>query len=146
MQGNDELRLHIDLAHPGCMKKTGTASPQPIKGVTLDQLTFDAYENTVGPLLVEVDLLKGKPTAMPTEIFAIYDATMDGGTFDAGLSQTESLTPYYLTGGAFTGLTADTWTDFKSIVGVYGAFSRFETPSYVKYRTLAPRTTADIVK
>lgn len=112
----------------------------------LDELTVDAYGHTTGPLLVHVDTVKGKATADPTEIFAVYESELDGGTFDAGIAEVENLTPYYLPGGSFAGLTPGAWTSFTGVTGVFATFVRFESGSYTTYRTLGPRTQAEIAK
>jgi hypothetical protein len=148
--GYNELRIHVDLEHPGCAKKVGSSSPSPIGGVALVDLTSDAYENSIGPLLVKIDTLKGKPAATATETFAVYPdpgdgGTFDGGSFDAGLDETEVLTPYYMPGGSFPALPADQWTPFASITGVFSNYLRFDAGQTVKYRTLGPRASSDIV-
>lgn len=143
--GQNELRIHVDLEHPGCAKAVGTATPEPIKGVALEDMTIDNYENAIGPLLVQVDSLKGRPTPDPTETFALFKSEQEGG-FDAGLDLTEVLTPYYLPSGKFLNLTADKWTTFPSITGVYSVFVISDGGQFTKYRTLGPRLQSEIVQ
>jgi hypothetical protein len=142
--GHNELRVHVDLERQGCMKKVGAAVPTPIGGVALADLTIDNYENAIGPLLVQVDTVKGRPTANTSETFALFES--DSNTFDAGLELTQVLTPYYLPGGNFQGLTADKWTNFSSIGGVYSVFVVNSNGESLKYRMLGPRTQGEIVQ
>lgn len=143
--GNNELRVHVDLEHPGCFKKVGSAEPTPIQGVALDDLTIDNYENEIGPLLVQVDTVKGRPLQDPSKTFALFESEVDGGSYDAGLELTQVLTPYYLPGSKFQGLTPDIWTQFSSIAGVYSVFVVSDNGQNLKYRMLGPRIHSEIV-
>jgi hypothetical protein len=144
--GHNELRIHVALEHPGCAKKVGSAVPTPIGGVALADLTIDNYENAIGPLLVQVDTVKGRPAASASETFALYESESENNDFDAGLELTQVLTPYYLPGGQFKGLTPDTWTNFSSIGGVYSVFVVNSGGQALKYRMLGPRTQGEIVQ
>jgi len=138
LTGQHELLVEVNLQLPGCAKKVGTGNPTPVV-VTLDDLSVPAYEDTVGPLLVRVNGVTGKP-ALPTETFGLWNT----GVFtDAGVNNLTSLSPYFLTGGAFTGLTQSHLTDFTSLTGVFGIF--ILSSSGAKYEELYPRNAADIV-
>ena len=54
LDGQNELLVQVNLALPGCAKKTGTGAPTPITAVSLNELSVVGYEQTYGPLLVEV--------------------------------------------------------------------------------------------
>ena len=54
-------------------------------------LTLDAYENTLGPLLVKVDGVSGKPQ-LPAETFGLWKT---GVFVDAGPDTIVSLSPYF---------------------------------------------------
>jgi hypothetical protein len=135
--GQNELELEVTLQYPGCAKTKGVGSGfTPVK-VTLADLTVSAYEDTVGPLLVEVTNVSGKPTTA-TATFGLWDT---GSINDAGVSTLTSLSPFFLVGGSFTGLTSNSVTDFNSVTGVFGLF--FETTSGTKYKELYPRSPSE---
>ena len=76
----------------------------------------------------------------PTEIFALWKT----GVFsDAGIEAIVNLSPYFLQGGAFSGLTQGKTHQFTSIAGVFGLVP--EGMPAVKYKVLYPRTMADVV-
>src|SRR5262249_20961910 len=82
----NELLLTVNLQLQGCAKTVGTGNPVPVV-VTLADLTINAYEQTLGPLLVELDGVSGTPQTAP-EIFALFKT----GTFsDAGISTVTNL-------------------------------------------------------
>lgn len=133
----NELLLQVALTLKGCAKVVGTGSPAPVP-VQLTDLTLSAYEDTVGPLLVRVNGVSGKPQT-PAEIFGLW-AT---GTFsDAGVDSIVSLSPYFLSGGAFNGLQAGKIHDFTSVTGVFGLFAPTSDPTS-KYKVLYPRADAE---
>jgi hypothetical protein len=133
----NELLLQVNLQYKGCAKVVGSGNPQPVT-VQLSDLTLDAYENTVGPLLVKVDGVSGKPQ-MPTETFGLWKT----GTFvDAGPDTIVSLSPYFLASGAFTGLQTGKVHDFTSITGVFGLFAPTTDPT-AKYKEIYPRVDAE---
>jgi hypothetical protein len=135
--GHNELEFLVSAGLPGCAKKVGTGTPTPLD-VTLDALTIDAYENTVGPVLVRVTAVSGRP-AMPAETFGLWDtATGPAGTIDT----ITSLSPYFLPGAAFTGLTNGTITKFTQVVGVFGEFVPPATP-VMKYEEIYVRADAE---
>lgn len=133
-----ELILEVNLQYKGCAKTVGTGTTAPVTA-TLDDLTMDAYKNTLGPLFVELDGVSGKPQT-PTEIFALWKT----GVFsDAGVDAVVNLSPYFLSGGAFSGLTQGKITDFTSIRGVFGVVP--EGMPAVEYKVVYPRKMADVV-
>jgi hypothetical protein len=141
-----ELLIQVNKALPGCAKKVGTGTPAPVTGVKLPDLTVSAYEQTVGPLLVQVAEVSGKPGAA-AETFALWPTS--GPFVDAGPESVVSLSPYFLPGGAFTGLpTGGTTTvKFQTVTGVFGLFvPPSDGGSAAKYLMIYPRTMADVVK
>lgn len=139
--GRDELRFFVRESTPGCMTVEGDADPVPVP-VALTQLTQDAYETTHGPLLVVLDTVSGRPQE-PDEIFALWDT---GGAQGGGLETVTNLSPFFLPGGVFVGLTPTTITDFASVTGVFGQYPREnQAGNLVKYETIYARTMADVV-
>jgi len=141
----NELLLQVNNSLRGCAKKIGEGTPAPIEGVQLTDLTVDAYENTHGPVLVKVDGVSGKP-GVPSETFALWKT---GGPFvEAGIDSVVSASPYFLTGGSFSGLptNATTTVSFSSITGVFGLFVPSGDGGGAKYLMLYPRTMADMPK
>ncbi len=139
----NELLLQVNLQLRGCAKAVGTATPTPVAGVELTDLTVDAYENTVGPLLVQVQGVSGKPGS-PTETFGLWKT---GGPFvDAGPEGIVSASPYFLPAGWFTGLPTDgqTVVQFDSITGVFGLFIPGADGGGSKYLELYPRQMTDM--
>src|SRR5450432_3735192 len=138
IDGQNEILLEVNDEFQGCVKKTGTLTLTPITGVTLDQLTVDAYENTYGPLLVEVDNTRGTTTASLTETFGLVPGA-DGGFVDAG-PEIVSLSPFFLANGTFAApMTVSTHEHFTSIVGVFGLFVPV-VDAGAKFNELYPRT------
>ncbi len=136
-QGANELLFEVTQAHLGCAKKVGTGTPVPVL-VTLDDLSVTSYENTIGPLLVKVNTVTGTP-AGASETFGLYKT---GSFVDAGADTLTSLSPFFLTTGAFNGLTTGQRTDFASVTGVFGLFSPTAMPT-AKYEEIYPRSDAD---
>jgi hypothetical protein len=98
-----------------------------------------AYEDTVGPLLVTVDTVSGKPQ-LPGEIFALWDT----GVFsDAGPSATVNLSPYFLPNGVFVGFMQGSIHDFGKVTGVFGLFVLLGNPP-AKYKVIYPRSMAEV--
>jgi hypothetical protein len=137
LNGANELMLDVNLAYPGCWNKVGSGAVAPVKA-TLADLTIAAYEETLGPLFVEVDLVSGKPTSN-TELFGLWPT---GAFPDGGPDSFVDLSFYFLPGQAFSGLTLGKLHDFTSIMGVFGEVI---IGGQTKYRTLYPRTMADVV-
>jgi hypothetical protein len=141
IDNQDEILLEVTDEYQGCVKKTGTLALSPITGVTLDQLTVDAYENTYGPLLVEVDNVRGTTKPDLAQTFGLVPGA-DGGFIDAG-PEIVSLSPFFLANGTFVApLTPSTVIHFTSIVGVFGLFVPVDAGA--KYNELYPRTSADL--
>lgn len=135
--GVNELYFLISPSLPGCAAVVGQGDPQPVLA-TLDDFTVAAYEDTIGPVLVRVDTVTGNPNT-PPETFALWDTgTMPNGD----ITTVTSLSPFCLTGKAFTGLTDGTNTAFSEVVGVFSIFSPPADPP-VKYEEICVRTTAD---
>jgi hypothetical protein len=144
--GVNELVIQVNAQLQGCAKKVGTGSPTPITGVQLSELTLNAYEQSHGPLLVQVASVSGKP-AGPGEIFGIWATGV--GIGDASATELVSVSPFFLSGFQFTGLPTDgqTTVDFTSVTGVFGQFVPFdEAGSPPKYHVLYPRTIGELVK
>ncbi len=135
----NELLLQVNVVLPGCSKKTGSGAPVPVSA-TLDQLTQDAFYNTLGPALVTLDTLVGKPH-LPDETFAIWDS---GSSYDGGPEELTSLSPYYLPGGVFVGLSPELLTNFTKITGVFGIFVPDAQP-VIRYKEIYPRTMNEVV-
>lgn len=142
--GQNELLLQVNQIEPGCALKTGTGTATPISGVLLSDLTVNAYENTMGPLLVQVANVIGTP-GQPGETFGLGTSTFDGGSSDGG-ADIVSLSPFFLPNGQFTGLTTGLKTKFTSVAGVFGLFVPATDGSVQKFLEIYPRTMADVVK
>ena len=141
----NELLLQVNGTLRGCAKTVGSGTPSPIEGVELTDLTVDAYENTHGPLLVKIDGVSGKP-GPTSETFALWKT---GGPYtEAGVETVVSASPYFLSGGNFSGLPIDgtTTVDFASITGVSGLFvpSTADGGTALKYLMLYPRTMGEL--
>lgn len=135
--GKNELIFLVTSALPGCANAIGAGDPLPVT-VTLDDLTVDAYEETIGPVLVRVETVSGNPN-MPAETFALWDTgAMPGGD----ITTVTSLSPFFLAGSAFVGLTPDDITDFSEVVGVFGIFAPPADP-LIKYEEIYARSGAD---
>jgi hypothetical protein len=131
MNGENELLLQVTAQLKGCAKTVGMGTLAPLV-TTLDVLTVDAYENTMGPVLVHVDGVSGKP-ALPTETFGLWTTGMFN---DAGIQTVTSLSPFFLAANQFAGLTQAKTHDFKYVQGVFGLF----TPQPgSKYEEIYPR-------
>ena len=138
--GESELILHVDTIEPGCALKIGSGTPTPIAGVTLDDLgSIAAYEQTYGPLLVEVANVTGTPK-QPDQTFGLGDTFYDGGADDA---QIVSLSPFYMAGAVFVGFDAGVKTKFSYVSGVYDEYFNPDA-SAVKYLEIGTRTMSDV--
>jgi hypothetical protein len=148
LQNSNELLIEVNVMLPGCSNKTGTNALTPVTGVTLDDFTVDHYEQTYGPLLVEVANVSGKYTGPANVTFGLYPTGVDGGFPEAGATDIVSLSPYFLPNGNFTGLAQGQVTKFTTITGIFDVF--YAPPAdggtaATKYLELGPRTSADIV-
>jgi hypothetical protein len=143
LDAQHELLLQVNAKLPGCAKPTSSNNALvPLAGVTLADLTLDAYENTHGPMLVRVATVLGKPDASPTTTFGLFHPS-DAGLPDAGVDIV-SLSPFFLPSSTFTGAgLTPVLTAFASITGVFGTFVPATGPKYLE---LYPRTAADIVR
>ena len=138
VDGQHELLLQVNLQLPGCAKKVGMGTPLPVSA-TLDDLTLPAYEDTLGPLLVQVSKVSGKPQ-LPAETFGLWSTGMFS---DAGVESIVSLSPYALAGGvfAFDPLNQGKTHDFTTVTGVFGLF--IPAGSAQKFKELYPRAMAE---
>jgi hypothetical protein len=137
--GQNELILHVDDVEPGCALKIGSGTPTPITGVALGDLgSLSAYEDTYGPLLLQVANVRGTPKA-PDQTFGLGNAIFDGGASDAEIV---SLSPYYMAGGNFVGLEAGVKTTFTSVSGVFNEYFNPDA-SATKYLEIGARTPSD---
>ena len=141
-QGQDELILHVDTINPGCVRQVGTGTATPIAAQLTDLDQLVDYEQTYGPLLVQIANVTGTPK-QPGQTFGLGDTFFDGGSSGG---QIISLSPYFLPGGVFTGLTTGLKTKFASVTGVYGLFVPPTDASVTKYLEIYPRTMADVVQ
>lgn len=144
--GEHELLIQVNSQLAGCAKKVGTGSPTPITGVKLSDLSVSAYEDTHGPLLIQVANVSGKPAA-PTQIFGIWDTGV--GIGDGGTASLRSLSPYFLTSHRFSTLPTDggTTVDFQSVTGVFGLYVPYtEAGAATKYVVIYPRSMSDLVQ
>jgi hypothetical protein len=62
---------------------------------------------------------------------------------DAGIQTVTSLSPFFISGATFTGLTEGVNTDFVSVTGVFGLFVPDEN---AKYEEIYARSMSDIVQ
>ncbi len=133
----NELYFDVSNSQVGCIKKTGTGNIAPIQGVTLLDLTVNAYETTHGPLFIQLDAISGKP-GQPSETFALWK---QGQFTDAGISEVVSLSPFFTSGGVFVGLSDGLVTNFTYLRGVFGLF--VPSASTTKYKELYIRDMTD---
>ncbi len=138
VDGQNELLLQVNLQLPGCAKKVGDAAPAPVTA-TLADLLVTAYEYDRGPLFVKLEGVSGKPH-LPAETFGMWPT----GQIDMSPDGPTSMSPFFLSGAAFTGLTAEKIHDFTSVTGVFGLFVPPGDP-IVKYKEVYVRTMADVV-
>jgi hypothetical protein len=163
LSGENELLVEVNTLFPGCAKKTGTGAVLPTQGVALSDLTLGAYEDTLGPVFVSLAGVSGKYVPPATQTFALFPPFTDGGAadggvldggaldggaeagVDAGTTSVVSLSPYFLSGGGFTGLPSGSMTHFTSVTGVFGLFIP-SSGAPPKYLELYPRTMDDVVQ
>ena len=136
LMGQDELLLQVNLQLRGCAKPVGAGDVKPAPA-TLNELMFTPFDQ-VGPLLVQAPMVTGTPQG-PTETFGLY---VKGQFVDAGPGNVVSLSPYFLPGGAFTGLSTGVSTTFTSVTGVFGTFVPSAAPGST-YREIYVRSSAD---
>ena len=141
LDGQNELLLQVNLQLPGCFKKTGAGTALPVIAQLTD-FTVNAYEQTLGPVLAQVDGVSGTPQNAD-QTFGLYKTGMFN---DGGIGSVTSLSPFFLAGGVFTTLTKGMKYNFTRVIGVFGLFvPPVEGGPATKYLELYPRTSADIV-
>lgn len=138
VDGQNELLLQINLQLPGCYKKVGDSVPAPVTA-TLADLSIQSYEVDRGPVFVTLTGISGKPH-LANETFGLWTT----GQIDMSPDGPTSLSPFFLEGAAFTGLTPEKIHDFTSLTGVFGLFVPPANP-IVKYKELYVRTMDDVV-
>jgi hypothetical protein len=137
LDNQNELLLQVNQQLPGCFKKTGSGTATAVTAQLTD-FNVNAYENTLGPVLVDVFGVSGTPQN-PDETFGLFKT---GQFNDAGIASVTSLSPFFLAGGVFTTLTKGMKTNFTRVTGVFGVF--IPAQSMTKYLEIYPRTSADI--
>lgn len=145
LSGANEMAIQINSQLPGCAKKVGTGTPVPITGVQLTDLSVGFYEQTHGPLLVQLSTVTGKP-AGASEIFGLWKTGV--GIGDAGPENLVNASPFFLPNGAFTGLPTNgtTAVDFTTLTGVFSVFIPVtEAGSPPKYMVMYPRAMSEMV-
>jgi hypothetical protein len=135
--GKNELFFFVTSNLPGCAAVVGAGTPVPVTA-TLADLTVDAYEETIGPVLVRVETVSGNPN-MPGQTFGLWET---GSPIDPKNTDITSLSPFFLATQAFAGLTDGVNTNFQFVVGVFALFTPPADP-LVKYRHVYPRTDAE---
>lgn len=134
--GKNELLFFIRDSTPGCMAVNGKGDPQPVVA-TLADLTVEAYEDTVGPLLVRLDTVSGRPHE-PNALFAMWDT--ENGPDDGGIETVTNMSPFFIPGGVFVGFVPEQIEDFTSVTGVFG---QFRPNGGAKYETIYVRSMGD---
>jgi hypothetical protein len=142
--GQNELLIQVNAKLPGCFKKVGTGNVSAVTNVPLTSLTVAAYENTYGPVLVQVSDVSGRPDPTPTTTFGIWPT----GQFPEAGGPQQSLSPTLLPGAAFSGLYTDGGVArFSTVTGVFGVFvPPVDGGSPPKFAEIYPRTPGEIVK
>ncbi len=141
-QGANELILHVDTTNPGCALAVGTGTATPVSALLSDLDQISDYEQTIGPLLVVIANVTGTPK-QPSQTFGLGNTYWDGSTTTGEII---SLSPYFLSGGVFTGLTIGQKTKFTSVAGVYGlVLQQGADGGPAKYLEIYPRTMNDVV-
>lgn len=135
--GKNELIFLVSPNLPGCAEVVGSGTLSPTPAVLAD-LTVEAYETEIGPVLIQVDTVSGRPNA-PTATFGLWETGQVGG---GDLTTVTSLSPTFLEDQTFTGLTQDLITDFTHVIGVYGQFAPQGSPG-VKYEEIYVRSVSD---
>ena len=142
--GTNELLIQVRSVLRGCARSVGTGNPTPITGVSLTDLTVNAYENTHGPLLIQLANVSGNP-AGASEIFGIWETGV--GIGDAAPEDLVSISPFFLQGGSFSGLTGGATVDFQTVTGVFGLFVPFtDAAPAPKFKVIYPRAMSDLVR
>ncbi|MCC6897771.1 MAG: hypothetical protein IT377_02290 [Polyangiaceae bacterium] len=144
--GVNELVIQINSQLPGCAKKVGNGNPVPVTGVQLGDLSVAAYEQTHGPVLIQISTVSGKP-AGSKEIFGLWKTGV--GIGDAGPESLVNASPFFLPNNAFVGLPT-TGTDavsFKTVSGVFAVFvPSTDGGTAPKYKVVYPRTMGEMAQ
>jgi len=142
--GQNELLLQVNDLLRGCIKKTGTGTITAVPATLTELGSVAAYETQYGPVLVTVSGVSGNTDTSLSMTFGLWPTT---GGFDAGASSIVSLSPYCLSGNAFTGMTTSKRYDFNSVTGVFGIFiptTTGDSGTSPKYLEVYARTMADV--
>jgi len=132
-----ELRFFVRESAPGCMDIVSVGNPEPVDATLLD-LTQAAYEEGLGPVLVRLTTVSGRPN-QASQLFALWDS--EQGPDDGGIETVTNASPFFLPGGLFVALVPDVIVDFASVTGVYGQYYRED--NMTKYETIYLRNTGD---
>ena len=135
--GKNELIFLVTNALPGCAKVVGAGVTLPVTA-TLNDLTVAVYEDTLGPVLVEVSGVSGNPN-LADETFALWTTGSPPGN---DITTVTSLSPFFLPNAAFTGLTDGLSTDFDFVIGVFGVYAPTADP-LIKYEEIYVRSVVD---
>lgn len=144
--GQNELLVQVNAQLPGCAKVQSTGHTlTPTPGARLADLTVDAYEQALGPVLLSAAGVSGRP-AMADETFGLWTTASDAGFPDGGASIV-SASPFFVAGGAWTGLVPGRIVDFARVDGVFGTFVPAAAPGgpVVKYLEIYARAQSDLV-
>lgn len=134
--GKNELIFLVSPNLPGCAEVVGSGTLSPTTAVLAD-LTVEAYETEIGPVLIKVDTVSGNPNP-PTATFGLWETGQPNNGGD--LTTVTSLSPTFLEDQTFDGLTEDEITDFAYVIGVYGQFA---PQSGAKYEEIYVRSATD---
>ncbi len=115
-----ELRLAIDIERPGCANVRGTGEVVPVE-VELSDLSIYAYEQLLGPLLVELRDVVGVPKA-PYKTFSLKEHDEDEEPVQ-DFSEVTNVSPYFLSNGKFVGLDTGQPVSFESVTGVFALYT-----------------------
>ncbi|MCC6668346.1 MAG: hypothetical protein IT375_31670 [Polyangiaceae bacterium] len=144
--GANELVIQVNSQLPGCAKKVGGGTPVPISGVQLGDLSVSTYEQTHGPVLIQLSAVSGKPAAVK-EIFGLWKTGV--GIGDAGPEAVVNASPFFLPNGAFVGLptTGTDTVNFKTVSGVFSVFvPGADGGAAPKYKVVYPRSMSELAQ
>lgn len=110
-----------------------------VKGLDLEDLTIDLYENTMGPLFIRLETVSGKPK-MLNQTFTLWESFMPGMQ---PIEEVTSVSPFFVPGGQFSNLTLDVIHNFLYVDGVFGLFAPQADP-LIKYEEIYVRSMADM--
>ncbi|MEZ4310042.1 MAG: hypothetical protein R3F14_18535 [Polyangiaceae bacterium] len=126
-------------ALPGCAKVVGSGVPLPVAGLDLVDLTVPLYEETMGPLFIRLTTVS--ETEDGGETFGLWESFMPGM---GPIEEVTSMSPYFLQGGQFTGLSEGLIYNFLTVDGVFGIFAPAADP-LIKYEEIYIRSMDDVV-